>query len=214
LCQDAPQIFRAASFPECGPANELTDKAHGVTPAKLSAWYKTGYADWLRQQQHLENTIAQSDAALTRLARLSQETGADLPDLLAAFLASLLQKTLQDFDPARLNQLLAEKPAEIFRLISCLNGHIAVRSQHNHAEIARLRCQVQVAEKAQSTKKEPVPANNLFEAELFRKACGSPLEQLKQGLERRATEAKSKKPTFASKIAELESLDLGQFESI
>jgi hypothetical protein len=40
------------------------------------------------------------------------------------------------------------------------------------------------------------------------------LEQLKQGLERRAAGAKSKKTTLASKIAELESLDLGRFELI
>jgi hypothetical protein len=189
----------------------LTDKFHGVTPCKLSVWFRTGYQDWLREKQHLENTIAQSDAALTRLARLSKETGADLPDLLQSFLASLLQKTLQDFDPARLNELLAEKPAEIFRLISCLNSHIAVRSRHNLAEIARVRCQVQVAEKAQSAKKEPVPAKNLYEAEMFRQACGSPLQQFKKGLEQRVAEAESKKDPVASKIAEWDAAELPAF---
>jgi hypothetical protein len=155
----------------------MAGKDHGVTPSMLSRWFKTGYKDWLRQTTHLEDTIAQSDAALTRLARLKSETGADLSDLLETFLASLLQKTLQDFDPAALKALLADKPAEIFRLISCLNANIAVRSSRQHAEIARVRCHIQVAEKEKAARVEPIPAKKLYEAEFVRHGLEIPFEQ-------------------------------------
>jgi hypothetical protein len=156
----------------------LAGKDHDITPSILSRWFKTGYQEWLRRTTRLEDTIAQSDAALTRLARLRKETGADLPDLLGAFLAGLMQKTLEDFDPAALKDLLAEKPAEIFRLIACLNDHIAVRSRQQQADIARVRCQIQVAEKDKAATKAPVPAINLYDAEILRQAYGSPLEKL------------------------------------
>jgi len=181
----------------------LVGKTPCITSSMLSRWFKTGYLDWLREKKHLENTIAQSDAALTRLACLSRETGADLPDLLATFLASLLQKALQDFDPERLNALLAEKPAELFRLISCLNSHIAVRSQHNQAQIARVRCHIQVAEKAQSCREIPVPAKNIYEAEMMSRVLPSPWDQLKSSLERRiAAEERRKKRCPASPTRE------------
>jgi len=156
----------------------LVGNHHGVYPSNLSSWFRTGYRDWLRQKTHLEDTLAQNDAALSQLCRLKNETGADLPDLIETFLASLLQKTLRDFDPASLNTLLAEKPAEIFRLIACLNSHIAAKSRHKTAEVARVRCQVDVAEKAQSTHHEPVPVHNLWEAALVQKAFGTPFEQI------------------------------------
>ena len=50
----------------------LAGKDHGVTPSILSRWYKTGYKECLQKTTHLEDTIAQSDAALTRLARLKR----------------------------------------------------------------------------------------------------------------------------------------------
>ena len=184
----------------------LVGKTPCITSSMLSRWFKTGYLDWLREKKHLENTIAQSDAALTRLASLSRETGADLPDLLATFLASLLQKTLQDFDPERLNALLAEKPAEIFRLISCLNSHIAVRSQHNQAQVARVRCHIQVAEKAQACREIPVPAKNLFEAEMMRQVIPSPWERLKSRLEQKiSAQERRKKRRPASKTGQSDS---------
>jgi len=156
----------------------LAGHDHGVTPSILSRWFKTGYQEWLRQTTRLEDTIAQSEAALTRLARIKTKTGADFPDLLTAFLAGLMQKTLEDFDPAALRALLAEKPAEIFRLIACLNAHIAVRSRQQQADIARVRCQIEVAEKGKANQKKPVPATDLYQAEIIRQAYGTPLEQL------------------------------------
>jgi len=89
-----------------------------------------------------------------------------------------MQKTLQDFDPAALKALLAEKPSELFRLIACLNDHIAVRSRQHQADIARIRCQVQLAEKEQANRKIPVPAMNLLVSEVYSQACDSPMERL------------------------------------
>ena len=128
----------------------LAGQDHGVNQSNLSRWYKTGYQDWLREKNRLENTIAQSDAVLTRLARLKAETGADLPDLTAAFLASLLQSSLQDFQPDTFKAWLAQNPEQLFRLLTSLNAHIAVRSQHTLAEIARVRCHIEVAQKAEA----------------------------------------------------------------
>jgi hypothetical protein len=162
----------------------LLGKWHGVYPSNLSSWFKTGYRDWLREKNRLQDTIAQSDAALAQLCRLKKETGAALPDLLTAFLASILQKTLQNFDPAALNSLLAEKPAEVFRLIACLNHHIAATSQDKKAEVARVRCQVEMAEKARAARQEPVPAHNQWEAALVDKAFGTPFEQLMHSLDK------------------------------
>ena len=159
----------------------LAGQDHGVTPSILSRWYKTGYKEWLRKTTHLEDTIAQSDAALTRLARLKSETGADLSDLIETFLASLLQNTLQDFDPAALKALMTEKPAEIFRLIGCLNANITARSSQLRAEIARVRTHIQVAEKEKTIKVEPVPAKKLYDDELIRLAFDKPaLQQLRE----------------------------------
>jgi hypothetical protein len=170
----------------------LAGKFHGVTPAKLSAWFRTGYADWLRQKTHLEDTIAQSEAALLQLCRLKKETGASLPDLMETLLVSFLQKILNDLDPAALKTLLADKPAEIFRLMACLNAHIAACSRHSQAEVARVRCQVQLAEKAQAADKEPVPARNLWEAEMIRHAFGSPYQQFMRDIIKPAVEKEEK----------------------
>lgn len=180
----------------------LAGPEHGVTPSILSRWFKTGYQEWLRQTTRLENTIAQSDAALTRLARLRTETGADPSDLLAAFLSSLVQKTLEDFDPAALQALLADKPAEIFRLIACLNDHIAARSRQQQADVARIRCQLEVAEKDKATRKEPVPARNLMDAEIIRQAYGTPLEQLMKAYKIVPPGDKPKEPRAARETRE------------
>jgi hypothetical protein len=170
----------------------LAGKFHGVTPAKLSAWFRSGYADWLRQKTHLEDTVAQSEAVLAQLCRLKKETGASLPDLMETLLVSFLQKILNDLDPASLKTLLAEKPAEIFRLMACLNAHITACSRHSQAEVARVRCQVELAEKAQAAIKEPVPAKNLWEAEMIRRAFGSPYNQLMRDIIKPALEKEEK----------------------
>jgi len=180
----------------------LVGKDHGVYPSNLSSWLRTGYREWLRQKTHLEDTIAQNDAALTQLARIKKETGADLSDLLESFLASLLQKTLRDFDPAALNALLADKPADVFRLIACLNSHIAARSKDKTAEVARARCQVQLAEKARFTREQPVPAHSLWESQLISKAYGTPFEQLMRAHNIPIGDPKKKKPRPASKTAQ------------
>jgi hypothetical protein len=177
----------------------LVGNYHGVYPSNLSSWFRTGYRDWLREKTHLENTIAQNDAALTRLCRLKSETGADLSDLLETFLASTLQRSLKEFDPASLDALLAEKPAEIFRLIACLNGLIAAKSKHKTAEVARVRCQVEVAEKAQSAKEQPVPVRNLWEAAMLRKSYGTPFEQVMRASKGASSGKRRKKRRSVSK---------------
>ncbi len=180
----------------------LVGKFHGVYRSNLSSWLRTGYREWLGQKTHLEDTIALNDAALTQLARLKKETGADLSDLLESFLLSLVQKTLRDFDPAALNALLADKPADVFRLIACLNNHIAARSKDKTAEVARARCQVQLAEKAQSTREQPVPAQKQWECEMLRKTMGTPSEQWLRAHNFTASGEKMKKPRPASKTAQ------------
>jgi hypothetical protein len=180
----------------------LVGQDHGVNRSNLSRWYKTDYQDWLREKNRLEYTIAQGDAVLARLARLKAETGADLPDLTAALLASLLQSTLQDFQPDTFKAWLAQNPQDLFRLLTSLNAHIAVRSQHTLAEIARVRCHIEVAEKAetaaQAAAEAEVPAQRLYDSEMFRNSTGTPLEQLMANLKARASAQKPKKRRHTS----------------
>jgi len=175
----------------------LTSKFHNITPDKLSAWYYSGYADWLRQKTQLENTLQQGTAIMERMLRIKAETGASLPDLLQSLLGSLVQKILQDFDPAALSALLADKPAEFFSLVACLNNHIAACSRHQHAEIARVRCQIDLAQTAQQTSAKPaVLSEELFQAERMSRLCaamGNPADQLTARLAALATEHAPKK---------------------
>jgi hypothetical protein len=153
------------------------------TPNMLSRWYRTGYRDWLAQQTLLESAVAQSTAAVTELARLRHETGDTLSDLTETLLAHILQKALQDFDPAAINTLLAEKPAEFFRLISCANAHLTARSHAKTTEVAAARCQVDIATKAQAAR-QPLESSTLnWERQMVDKTFGGPYTKLKRLLE-------------------------------
>lgn len=178
---------------------QLVGLAHPhLTPAMFSRWLRTGYRDWLLQKTHLEATLAQTDATLARLGRFRQETGASPLELADTLLASLLQTILQEFDPASLKTLLAEKPAEFFRLVACFNAHLTARARDKNAEVARARCQVEMAEKALTTRQTPDPANEVWEKQMVAKAFGGPVEQVA-----RAFQIPHPSPDPASRLREI-----------
>jgi hypothetical protein len=134
-----------------------------IIPRNISTWARTGYREWLREQSQLQVSLAQTNAALAQLGRPGQPGAPDLPRLVDTFMATLLQQVFQDFDPASLKSLLAEKPAEFFRLLQSLNGHLSARAADKRAELDRARCQVEVSEKTQAVRNVPASVRTMWD---------------------------------------------------
>ena len=157
-------------------ASGLTPSATSTSPAKnITAWARPGYRQWLREKTQLETSLAQTNATLAQLGQSGQPGTPDLPRLIDTFMATLLQQVFHDFDPASLKSLLAEKPAEIFRLLQSLNSHLSARAADKRAELDRARCQVEVAEKTQAGRDTPPSIRSLWD--LQRRVQGSEVDK-------------------------------------
>ena len=174
----------------------LVGEDHGVNCSNLSRRYKTGCQDWLREKNRLENTIAQGDAVLTRLARLKAETGADLPDLTAAFLAPSSKTPFRTSNPTRSRPGSPKTPKN-----SSASSPASTPTSPSVPSIPSPKSPVFAATSKSPKKPKPppkppprnVPAQRIDDAEMFRKCTGTPLDLLTAGLKARASAQKPKK---------------------
>ena len=107
---------------------QLETKGHpGIKPQNLSYWFQTGHKQWVAELERLELLRLQSDSLLSTVRELSAREGTTFHDFNRILTEAIFTQTLQDFDPQRLRELLAEKPDYFFQLAA----RIDARSRQN-----------------------------------------------------------------------------------
>lgn len=107
----------------------ITDaKAHGATNGdgteieipndqNITNWRDGGYADWLKENQRLDDMRAKREFALRIV---SENEGGKIHEAGLNLAASQIFELLQDFDVSAMKDKLAENPEEFSKIVSAL----------------------------------------------------------------------------------------------
>ena len=114
----------------------LEGKGHtGFNDENISAWYKGGHQDWLKNQERIEQLTARRDAALELVRDLKQGGEVHITEANELILASQINEALSDFDPAIIRELLAEKPEKFFQLAQAVTSQTNERTKREKLEL-------------------------------------------------------------------------------
>lgn len=97
----------------------------GVTPQNVSAWKANGYRDWERRQERIEEMAGRREFAVQLAAKAAEEGDSELnlaSNAAAALGVDAIMNALEEFDPALLKNLLAEKPEKFMQVLDTLSG--------------------------------------------------------------------------------------------
>ena len=104
----------------------------------LCNWFKTGYVDWLRDQEHFEKLVLTTDAARIKKApRTNRKNYRDFTDLDVAI---LLNNAAREFNLEKVREQLDKKPDSFFRLVQAHTMHErnAILRDRNEIEAKKL----------------------------------------------------------------------------
>ena len=99
--------------------------ARGVTAQNVSSWKGNGYLEWERRQERLEGMASRREFAVDLARKAAADGDADLTlasNTAAAVAVDTIEEVLEEFDPAHLKDLLAEKPQLFMHLLDSLAG--------------------------------------------------------------------------------------------
>ncbi len=125
---------------------KLGEAGAGLKPYDLTRWKKTGYQDWLQEQQRHALTCAKEQFALKIL--LEKDSGKVHEASLQVAAANLCQ-FLADFDTTKLKEKLENDPLNFIRLINALPklSESGINCESHRVEIVERRAAAKKAKK-------------------------------------------------------------------
>jgi hypothetical protein len=117
----------------------------------LCNWYKTGYADWLRDQEHFEQIVLATDRVHTEKTRPAKRK--NFRALIDHEVAVLLSDAARQFNVEKVREQLNEKPDTFFRLVhaNAIHERNAILRDRNEIELKK------IAKKQKATKRAAAP---------------------------------------------------------
>jgi len=132
-----------------------------ISPKQLRVWSKTGYADWLRDQQAFERLVLTTDRVHTQKAPAAKTQ--DFRDLSQLDIAVLLHNAAREFNLEKIRQQLDSKPDTFFRLVhaNALHERNAILRDRNEIEVKKVAVKEEKQKRARTPKKGGVTAEKL-----------------------------------------------------
>ena len=108
---------------------------------------KSGYAEWLRNQERAETIGIRKDAALQMVRTLKNGGEIHITEANELMLAAHINEVLEDFDPQVLKQMMDEKPEKFFQLAMSVNSQTSERTKREKLELEFSKYRDHVEEK-------------------------------------------------------------------
>jgi hypothetical protein len=95
----------------------LQQKGHAISKQQLSAWVKSGYADWLAEQTAVETKQLHAEAIAAANSRSNKTIRERVREASHFDIALQIHDLVQNCNTQELRKLLADKPENFFRLV-------------------------------------------------------------------------------------------------
>ena len=123
---------------------QLAASGHAhVTYDNVATWAKTGYIDWLRDQEHFEKLVITMDRdRTTKPARTNRKNFRDLSDL---DIAVLLNNAAREFNLEKLRDQIEAKQDSFWRLVhaNAMHERNAILRDRNEIELKKVAAKKQ-----------------------------------------------------------------------